>query len=125
MLFDSYEYAEEDLKARQLAEARVEADRIVAAARRGAGRRRRLLSPEDARGDRSGARRPGDGARGDDHQAIRAAIEALDVATKPFAERRMNEAFDRGLRGKDVAAVEGRPSSHAQERSGGHEGHSH
>ena len=39
--------------------------------------------------------------------AIRAAIEALDLATKPFAEARMNRAIDaRRSRGSDVDEVD-------------------
>jgi molecular chaperone HscA len=43
---------------------------------------------------------------GTDHHAIRAAIEALDHASKPFATRRMNRALEKGFRGRDVDAVD-------------------
>jgi len=36
---------------------------------------------------------------GEDHLEIRAAIEALDVATKPFAQERMNRAVAAQLHG--------------------------
>jgi molecular chaperone HscA len=39
---------------------------------------------------------------GTDHLAIRAAIEALDLSTKPFAQARMNRAVDAQLRGKTL-----------------------
>jgi molecular chaperone HscA len=67
---------------------------------------------------------------GRDHQAIRRAVEALDEASKAFAGRRMNVAFERGLRGKDVAAVEAKADETAGKhdlasRVASHAGHSH
>jgi hypothetical protein len=62
---------------------------------------------------------------GKDHHAIRGAVEGLDQASKEFAARRMNVAFERGLRGKDVAAVEAKADETVpKKRSGGH-GHAH
>jgi molecular chaperone HscA len=43
---------------------------------------------------------------GRDHGAIRAAIEALDAASKDFAARRMNRALEEGLRGRTLGALE-------------------
>ena len=130
MLLDSFAHAEEDVQIRLLTEQQVEADRIAAAARTAMADSPELLTPED--------RAAIDGAlaalavvrAGKDHHAIRAAIEALDQASKDFAARRMNMAFDRGLRGKDVASVEAKadetaPKRDLASRAGGHSGHSH
>jgi hypothetical protein len=63
---------------------------------------------------------------GDDHLKIRAAIEGLDVATKPFAQARMNRAVDAGFRGKTLEEAEqlvpeGRADHHrAHAGEGGH-----
>ena len=43
---------------------------------------------------------------GDDYLAIRHGIEALDIATKPFAQARMNRAIDASFRGKTLDEVE-------------------
>ena len=43
---------------------------------------------------------------GDNYLAIRAAIEALDHASKPFAEIRMNLAIAKAMAGKRVEEVE-------------------
>jgi hypothetical protein len=43
---------------------------------------------------------------GTDHLAIRAAVEGLDAASKPFAQRRMDRALSQGLRGRGVDEVE-------------------
>ena len=66
-----------------------------------------------------------------DHGAIRAAVQALDAASKDFAGRRMNRALDHGLRGRGVAEVEAKvaetePKADLKSRLGGaHTGHSH
>ncbi len=43
---------------------------------------------------------------GTDHLAIRAGVEALDLATKPFAQARMNRAIGAQLQGKSLTDVE-------------------
>jgi molecular chaperone HscA len=43
---------------------------------------------------------------GTDHRAIHAAVEALDLASKPFAERRMNRSIDLAMAGRRVDEVE-------------------
>src|SRR5262249_5191751 len=43
---------------------------------------------------------------GDDHLKIRAAIEALDLATKPLAQARMNRAVGAQLAGRSLDEVE-------------------
>ena len=107
MLLDSFEHAEEDVKARLLTEQRVEAERIAAAARAAMADTPELLTDDDgARDRRRRWRRWSKPKAGTDHHAIRAAVEALDRASKDFAARRMNRAFEAGLRGRDVGAVE-------------------
>jgi molecular chaperone HscA len=99
MLIDSFEHAEEDLARRNLAIERVEADRILAATR-GAFASDAALLDDDVRAAGEVAMRELEAAiAGTDHLAIRARIEALDVATKPFAQRRMNRAVAAQLHG--------------------------
>ncbi|MGZ3438567.1 MAG: Fe-S protein assembly chaperone HscA [Polyangia bacterium] len=106
MLYDSYEYAEEDLKARQLAEARVEAERILAALEQALAVDGRLLASDDREEiDRSIARLE-EAVRGDDHAHIRLRTSQLDFQTKPFAEKRMNEGIRRAIGGHRVGEIE-------------------
>src|SRR5262249_20076796 len=83
-LQDSFAHAEDDMKARALAEVQVEADQIVAATRHALAVDSELLSP-DERGvieasiDAVVARR-----QSDDHLALRSAVEALNRATGEF-----------------------------------------
>jgi molecular chaperone HscA len=132
MLMDSIEHAEEDVQRRLLVEQRVEADRIGAAARAAMLDTPELLTEED-RVAIEGAFDGLDRAKvGLDHHAIRAAVEALDRASKDFAARRMNRAFEAGLRGRDVGDVEAHvaatePKADLKTRVGAHadRGHGH
>jgi len=99
MLIDSFEHAEDDLARRNLAIERVEAERILAATR-GAFASDAALLDDDVRAAGEAAMRELEAAMaGTDHLAVRAKIEALDVATKPFAQRRMNRAVAAQLHG--------------------------
>jgi molecular chaperone HscA len=130
MLLDSFAHAEEDVKVRLLTEQRVEADRIAAAATAAMADTPELLTPEDKTAIEAALAALATARDGSDHLAIRAAVETLDAASKEFAGRRMNLAFERGLRGKDVAAVEKKadetaPKRDLASRAGSHAGHSH
>jgi molecular chaperone HscA len=99
MLLDSFEHAEEDLARRNLAIERVEADRILAATRTAFVGDAALLD-DDVRAAGEAAMRALEAAMaGTDHLAVRAKISALDVATKPFAQLRMNRAVAAQLHG--------------------------
>ena len=99
MLLESFEHAEDDLARRNLAIERVEAERILAATRHAFAEDAALLDDDvRAAGEQAMARLEG-AVAGSDHLAIRAAIEGLDVATKPFAQRRMNRAVAAQLHG--------------------------
>jgi molecular chaperone HscA len=106
MIRDSFEHADDDMGARLLNVERVEADRILNATRIA------LVSSADilVSGEREEIERSiGDVERakaGDDHLAIRAAVQALDEVSKEFARRRMNAALAQNVRGQSVSAVE-------------------
>ena len=105
MLEDSFAHAEDDMKARALAEVQVEADQIVAATRAALATDGDLLEEReraaiDAAVDAVIARRAGA-----DHVALRSAVEALNRATGEFAGRRMDRSVRAALAGKRVDAV--------------------
>jgi molecular chaperone HscA len=93
MLVDSFEYAEEDLVRRNLAVERIEADRILAATRQAFLTDPELLDPDVRAAGEAAIVKLENAVRGADYLAIRHAIEGLDLATKPFAQRRMNRAI--------------------------------
>jgi len=105
MLLDSYEHAEEDLRARQLVSERVEADRILAATRSAMEADPELVTDEVRAAVEQAMAGLEEAARGEDHRAIHRAIEALDQASHPFAEARMNRAVQAAVRGRDIDQV--------------------
>jgi molecular chaperone HscA len=113
MLVASYEFAEEDLVQRQRAEARIEAERILAALDTAMRADAALIfADERAQIDEHVAALRAAVAAGA-HRPIRERIEALDLATKPFAERRMNRDIGKAIGGREVGTVE-KSVEHAQ-----------
>ena len=106
MLQDSFAHAADDMAARALAEAQVEADQLVAATAAALAADGDLLDAERARGDRRRARATCARCRaGTDHRALVAAIDALNRATGEFAARRMDRSVGRALTGRSVDAL--------------------
>jgi molecular chaperone HscA len=106
MLLDSFAHGEDDVRARQLAEQRVEASRILAATQAALAATPALATPEDHAAIAAAIRVLEAAQDSGDHLAIRAAVEGLDAASKPFAQRRMDRALSEGLRGRGVGEVE-------------------
>jgi molecular chaperone HscA len=106
MLIESFDHAEEDLAKRNLVVERIEAERILAATRTAFVTDAALLGDDVRAAGEQAIAALETAMQGDDHLAIRHAIEALDVATKPFAQARMNRAIDAGFRGKTLEEVE-------------------
>jgi len=99
MLIESFEHAEEDLARRNLAIERVEAERILAATRAAFVEDPQLLTDDVRAAGEAAMTALATAMAGTDHHAIRSAIVALDVATKPFAQARMNRAIAAQLEG--------------------------
>ena len=107
MIKSSFDNAQEDLQARELAEQRVEADRviesvIVALQADGA----ELLSTEEFHHIESALKQLMDVKQGSDRDAIAQGIKALDIATQEFAARRMNVSINKALTGKNLSDIE-------------------
>ncbi|MDR3480327.1 MAG: Fe-S protein assembly chaperone HscA [Burkholderiaceae bacterium] len=105
MLQDSFKTADLDLKLRALREEQVEAERILLATESALNEDAELLSA-DERADIAGLL---DAVRkqigGDDHGAIKAAVEALAAGTEEFAARRMDRSVRSALAGKTLDEV--------------------
>jgi len=106
MLIDSYEYAEADLRTRMLSEARVEAQRILAALAGALAVDGALLNANERKAIDDGVAALAASVTGADHRVIRERTEALDHATKMFAERRMNREIGRAVAGQRLEIVE-------------------
>jgi molecular chaperone HscA len=99
MLRDSFEHAKDDMHARALNEARVDAARLLEAVR-GA------LSAEERVAIEGQVAALTAVASGNDHRAIRQASEALNRATEEFAGRRMDAGVKRALAGRRIASLD-------------------
>jgi molecular chaperone HscA len=106
MLQESFSTAQQDIQARALAEAKVEAERMLLATQ----------SALNADGDLLGAaarvaieRLMQDvvevAGQSQDAAAVEAAVEALAKGTEAFAAQRMNEGIRKALSGKSVDAI--------------------
>jgi len=105
MLKESFAHAADDMQARALGEAQVEADRIVDATRTALAADGELVDAgERATIDAALADLAAKRA-GDDHLALRAAVETLNRVTSEFAGRRMDRNVSRALTGKRIDAL--------------------
>lgn len=108
MLYDSLEHAEADVAQRLLMEARVEAKRSLLALDAALAKDGTLLTAEERVTIDDGRTRLETAIAGDDRDAINAAAEALEVLSKPFAERRMDRGIREALAGLSVGELESR-----------------
>ena len=102
MLQDSFREAEHDMKSRALAEERVEAERLLEATRSALQADGDLLSDDERAEVEALMNSVRETAAGDDHLAIKAAIEALSRGTDEFAARRMDRSIKQALAGRKV-----------------------
>jgi Fe-S protein assembly chaperone HscA len=103
MLLESFDYAEEDFRQRQVIEARNEAETILTALGKGrqspawgqltSDEQRRIAKLEKALNEVK---------KGDDYQAIRKSIDELNQATMRLAELMMDSAVSSALKGKTM-----------------------
>ena len=102
MLLEALDHGEDDLRARRVAEGRVEAGRIALATDKALAADFDLLEAgeRDAIMGALGELRAA--ASGSDPSRITAKIDTLDAATQAFAGRRMNRAIARAISGKRV-----------------------
>jgi len=106
MLIDAIDHGEEDLLARRLAEARVEAHRIGTSTRKSIADDAELLVAGERELIEAALAALDDATRGADPRKIQLRIDDLDATTKEFAERRMNRAIAKAIEGQRLDAVE-------------------
>lgn len=103
MILDSFDYAEEDFRQRQIIEARNEAETILGALDKGrqSPAWNRLTSEERSNIGKL-EKQLVQVKSADDYQAMRQAIEALNQATMRLAEMMMDSAVSSALKGKSM-----------------------
>jgi len=105
MLQDSFAHAADDANARALAEARVEAQRIVTATQGALASDADLLDADERATIDAALANVALLADTDDRHALTAAVAALNAATEPFAAKRMDRGVARALAGRRVDAL--------------------
>ncbi|WP_314282894.1 Fe-S protein assembly chaperone HscA [Haemophilus sputorum] len=106
MIKSSMTNAKEDMEARQLAEQRVEADRVidtVISALQADGAE--VLSVEEFKAIEAEIQKLIETKKGNDRAAIAQGIKDLDIATQEFAAKRMNLSIQKALAGKAVDEI--------------------
>jgi molecular chaperone DnaK len=103
MIRESFEKAEDDMRERQVREARVEADNIVAATEKAKKSEAwQTLAADQQEAINRAIRELQNAYHGSDHHEITARIEALNQATQSLAENMMNTAVRGALRGTKI-----------------------
>jgi molecular chaperone DnaK (HSP70) len=103
MILDSFDYAEEDFRRRQLIEARNEAQTILAALEKGKQSPAwRQLTTDEKRQIAKMEKALGQVNTEDDYAAIRKGIDALNQGTMRLAELMMDSAVSTALKGKTM-----------------------
>jgi molecular chaperone HscA len=105
MLQDSFQSADADMQMRALREEQVDAERIVLATQSALDADSALLSADERAAIVQLIDTLQQQIRGDDHLAIKAAIDALAQGTEEFAARRMDRSVHAALTGKRLADI--------------------
>src|SRR2546423_2260328 len=105
MLMDSMEFAEEDLRKRQLVEARTEADTVLRASEKALAERGELVGETEREQIRRSIAELREAVGGEDHRLIRARIKQLDDAAHHLAELIMDSAVLAALKDRKASEV--------------------
>ncbi|AFU45968.1 chaperone protein HscA [Acidovorax sp. KKS102] len=105
MLQDGFATAAQDMKARAVVEARVDADRMLIATQSALDADGDVLSPKERAAIDALMVALRHQLDSDDAAAIEAATEALAKGTEAFAAQRMNRGIQQALAGKNVASL--------------------
>ena len=105
MIKDSMSHAEQDIKARMLAEQKVEAARVLESLESALAADVALLSAAERQAIDEATAQLRAVAAGDDADAIKDAIKNTDTQTQEFAARRMDQSVRTALKGQSVDEV--------------------
>jgi len=105
MLREGFAHADDDMAARKLREARVEAERMVLATRAALAADGGLLGEEERAAIEERVGRTQAVAAGEDADAIEKSVESLAQGTEAFAALRMNQSIRQALAGRRVDEV--------------------
>jgi molecular chaperone DnaK len=105
MIGESFKFAAEDLKARQLIEAHTEAEAILKATEKALKRGGHLIGEEERSAIRTSMAALESAKTGTDHKAIRARMTELEQATHHLAEVLMDTSLKEALENKKLSEI--------------------
>lgn len=105
MIRDSFQFAAEDVKARQVIEARNEANAIIAATEKALARGKDLIGDQEYQGIQRVIQQLNDVKESDDHRGIRAGIAEVEKVTHHLAEMLMDATLKEALEQKKLSEV--------------------
>jgi molecular chaperone DnaK len=105
MIGDSFKFAAEDLKSRQVIEARTEADAILKATEKALAQGLNLLDDNELAAIRTSLAALESSKSTEDHKLIRARIQDVEKATHHFAEMLMDSALKQALENKKLSEL--------------------
>jgi Fe-S protein assembly chaperone HscA len=105
MIGESFKFAADDLKARQLIEAKTEANAILAATEKALGRGRHLIASDEIGTIAAAAEALRRATAGQDHKAILAGIAEMEKVTHHLAEVLMDTSLKEALENKKLSEI--------------------
>ena len=105
MVRDSFEFAAEDIKQRQVIEARTEADAILMATEKALIRGKNLIKEQEVKGIQQVLDELNTVKEGDDHRVIRSKISEVEKVTYHLAEVLMDATLKEALENKKLSEV--------------------
>jgi Fe-S protein assembly chaperone HscA len=105
MIEDSFKFASEDIGARKLIEARLDAGALITTTEKSLAEGGHLISQESLAAVRTALSALTAAKEGSDPKAIRAFMTALEEAAKPLSVAMLDESLKRSLTGKKVTEV--------------------
>jgi len=105
MIGDSFKFAAEDLKSRQVIEARTEADAILKATDKALTQGARLIEEQELAAIRASLAALESAKATEDHKLIRARIQDVEKATHHFAEVLMDSSLKQALENKKLSEI--------------------
>jgi len=103
MIGESFKFAADDLKARQIIEARTEAEAIITATQKALQRGAQLIEPHEVAAIQASVSELQSATRTEDHRAIRAQIAHVEKTTHHLAEVLMDSALKAALQDKKLS----------------------
>ena len=105
MIEDSFKFAQEDVSARKLIEARLDAGALIATTEKSLAEGGTLIAEKDAADVRNALSALNAAKEGQDPKVIRARMAELEQAAKPLSVAMLDDSLKRSLHGKKVSEV--------------------